>query len=209
MDEKIKYEILVAIKGEPKFLKRISKRYNFDLDFYRIAVSYNLDCYEYIPDEYKNDETIIDIIINQASNEHLSLKYNKIIPNSEEQKEKIKLININICYLYLYKIIFGHDKVFYKEVKLNTMDDNSVIEQLNYVLSCLNKYEKDFIEYRFGLNDGIFKSIPATARYFKISNLRTDNYINNIIFKIRKLISNSHLYDLGFYDELSDNIWKK
>lgn len=213
MDEKIKREFLVAIKEEPKFLRRVSKRYskeyNLDLDFYRTAVAYNLDCYEYIPEEYKNDEVIIDILINQASNKHLNINYNKINPNNDDQKEKIKIININISYLYLYQIIFGHDKVFYKEVNLSSLDNNSVVEQLDYVLGCLDNYDKEFITYKFGLEDGIYKSIPATAKYFKLSKLRTDNYLNSIIYKIRKIISNSHLQDVGFYDELGDNIWQK
>lgn len=204
MDFKIKQELLMRIKEEPKFLKKVEKRFDLDLDFYRAAVSYNLDCYDFIPLEYQNDDIIIDILLNNASTSHLSFNYNKIVPNNFEQMKKLKNIKINFCYLALYKTILGNGMEINDEIFISSIDSNNrLIFQINDILNCLSDDEKKYIIYRFGLNDGSPKCISICAKRFNTNKSKIIKLDNNIILKIKNIISNSHLSDLGFYDVFS------
>ena len=192
MDRRLKDDLLQRIKLEPKLLEKASKKYHLDLDFYREAVSYNIHTFQYVPNEFKCDKKIIDILLQNVSISQLDILYDLLHFSKYVQAEDLKELRIYNCYLFLYKAIYGKEKKIDEKYNLNSIgNNNGLINQINELLIQLDTNEKQFIIYKYGLDDGIIKNKSLLEEQFKNMNLH--KYENDILRKIRKNIYNSSL----------------
>lgn len=183
MNNELKEELLYRIKVEPKFLRRIRGKYKLDIEFYKKAVSYNIDSFIYIPDEYKEDIELVNIILKTASTSYLKFPYNKLkISNDNQMKDLVKIKSI-ICYLKLYKMIYDEDMKFDHEVIFSMMSENHpLILNIDCILNCLNEVERNYIIFRYGLLDGCIKTVKDVQdslgiSYIKMCELDRDSFI--------------------------------
>ena len=93
MDNQIRQEMLHRVIIQPSFLKSLIKyelEYDLDYDFYKVAVIRNINCYYFIPDEYKELEEIVNIVLYNASTTYLDFPYNKLKIYNNDQKMQLK-----------------------------------------------------------------------------------------------------------------------
>lgn len=168
MDRELRNEILQRVKVQPNLISRLSRKYHFDLEFYKLALAFNIDVYMFMPDEYKNDKDVIDIIIRNASTSNLNFPYGSLKFHNTDQKLALIKIRSIICYINLYKIIYDEERIFENELFLNSFsDNNALIRDINEPLNCLTDEEKNYIKYRYGLIDGKWKSLKTVSEDLK------------------------------------------
>ena len=182
MDSKLKDELLCRVKVQPKFLKSINKKFKLDFDFFKKAVSYNIESFIYIPDEYKEDLEIVNIVLSNSSTLNTSFPFDKLKISTKEQKKKLENIKRILCYLNLYKIIYGNELIFETELLFERISENNKLYlYVQSILECLDELERDYIIYRYGLIDGCLKSINQTTNKFNLSyNKMRELEINSI-----------------------------
>lgn len=171
MDKKIRYELLKMILIQPSLLVKMKNKYFFDLNFYKMAVSMNIDVYLYLPDEYKNNdnynEEFIDIVLRHASTNHLDFPYKDLKFYNHRQKLEIYRIKSIICYIKLYKIIYGVDRKFGEELLFSSItDNNTIFTNIKEPLMSLSDEERNYIIYKYGLIDGKVKTKDNIMKYY-------------------------------------------
>ena len=190
MNNKLKEELLYRVKLEPKFLHKINGKYKLDIEFYRNAVSYNIDSFNYIPDKYKEDIEIVNIILKTASTSNLKFPYNSLkISNNDQMKDLVKIKSI-ICYLKIYKMIYDDDIKFDREVVFSLMSENHpIISNIDCVLNCLNEVERNYIIFRYGLIDGCIKTVKEVQKFLGISYIKLCQLDKDSFAKMKKYVS--------------------
>ena len=192
MDKELKQEILLRVKLQPSILKKLSKRYNFDISFYRDAVSYNLYSFLYIPDEYKKDLEVTNIVLRKASTSYLDFPYNQLTIYNDEQKFLFNKINIILCFMNFYKLVYGKERKFEEEYLLSLIsDENAIFTSIYSLLNLLDDYEREYIMCRYGLSDGKAKSISDTKEILNITTWKVLVMDNSSLEKIDKYINGS------------------
>lgn len=201
MDNQIRQEMLHRVIIQPSFLKSLIKyelEYDLDYDFYKVAVIRNINCYYFIPDEYKELEEIVNIVLYNASTTYLDFPYNKLKIYNNDQKNAIERIYLIKCYINFYKIIYGEDRIFEDELLFRFITlDNPIFTDINNPLESLDEDEKEYIMYRYGLKDGIIKSIPSTSKHFHRGNNKIYELEKSSMKKLKKYIKeNSNRFGL-------------
>ena len=189
MNKTIRKEILQAIKIHPNLIESFSKEYYLDLDFYRVAISLNINVYFFLPVEYQQDKIIIDTIIQNSSTNYLKFPYSALKIHDKKQKLELLKINSIICFINFYKIIYGVDREFESEIFFKYIADNDKIyNDINEPLKCLNELERNYIIYRYGLVDGKVKSLECVMNYYHFDYNKICELESNSITKLRQFV---------------------
>jgi len=90
------------------------------------------------------------------------------------KKEIEKIENALFVQLVSFSILDNYGRLFHS------------IYNLEHLKKILTKRDFNILVYKYGLEDGIFKSHETTGNNFKISRLRVGQILERIIKKIRK-----------------------